>query len=115
MVLGNAFAILGSQILSTGLFAKCYAFTEGYEVKDRFINFFLKYFTLERGLYAGGVLFLIGMGMNMFILLKWVEAGFGPLAEVRLALLALTLVLLGLQIIFSSFFISILLLKKGRF
>jgi hypothetical protein len=115
MVLGNAFAILGSQILSTGLFAKCYAFTEGYEVKDRSINFFLKHFTLERGLYAGGIFFMVGMGMNIFILLKWIEAGFGPLAEVRLALLALTLVLLGLQVIFSSFFISILLLKKGRF
>ncbi len=115
MVLGNALAILGSQILSTGLFAKCYAYTEGYEVKDRFISFFLKYFTLERGIYTGGILFLIGLGMNIFILVKWIGAGFGALAEVRPALFALTLVLLGLQMIFSSFFISILLLKKGKF
>lgn len=115
MVLGNALAILGSQILSTGLFAKCYSYTEGYEERDSFMGLFLKYFTLERGIYFGGTLFLIGLAANIYILIKWIETGFGALAEVRTALFALTLVLLGLQAIFSSFFISILLLKKGRF
>lgn len=115
MVLGSALSTLGSQILTIGLFAKCYAYTEGYEVEDRFINFFLKHFTLERGLYLGGLLFLIGLIWNIFILVKWINSGFGALAEIRPALFALSLVVLGVQAIFSSFFISILLLKKGRF
>jgi glycosyltransferase involved in cell wall biosynthesis len=115
MILGSALAILGSQILSTGLFAKCYAYTEGYEVEDRLINRFLKLFTLERGLYLGGAVFTVGLFINLYILVKWIDSGFGALAEVRAALLALTLVVIGVQIFFSSFFISILLLKKGRF
>jgi hypothetical protein len=115
MVFGSALAILGSQILSTGLFAKCYAYTEGYEVKDRFISIFLRYFTLERGIYLGGTFFLSGLMISLYILVKWINSGFGALAEVRTALLSLTLIVLGLQAIFSSFFISILLLKKGRF
>jgi len=115
MVLGSALALLGSQILSIGLFAKCYAYTEGYEVKDIFISLFLKYFTLERGIYFGCAFILIGLLVNFYILLKWINAGFGALAEVRMALFALTLLILGVQAVFSSFFISILLLKKGRF
>lgn len=115
MVLGSALAILGSQIISTGLFAKCYAYTERYEEKDRFINLFLKYFTLERGIYFGGIFFIAGTIISLNILIKWIHAGFGQLYEIRAALLALTLIILGLQAIFSSFFISILLLKKDRF
>ena len=115
MVLGNALAVLGAQILSMGLFAKCYAYTEGYEVKDNFINIFLKYFTLERGLYAGIIFFLTGLGISSYILISWIRSGFGALSEVRTALFALTLLILGVQAIFSSFFVSILLLKKGRF
>jgi glycosyltransferase involved in cell wall biosynthesis len=114
-VLGSALAILGSQTISTGLFAKCYAYTEGYEAKDRFINIFLKLFTLERGIYIGVSLFLAGLLVNSYILLKWVNSGFGALSEVRTAMLGLTLVILGVQAFFSSFFISILILKKGRF
>lgn len=115
MVLGSALAILGSQIVSIGLFAKCYAYTEGYEARDLFINIFLKYFTLERGIYFGGIFFLTGLLISFYILFKWINAGFGALFEIRAALLALTFIILGLQAIFSSFFISILLLKKGRF
>ncbi len=115
MVLGSALAILGSQIVSIGLFAKCYAYTEGFELKDRFMSAFLRFFTLERGLYLGIILFVAGLGINLNILYSWIRSGFGALAEIRNALLGLTLLVLGVQAFFSSFFISILLLKKGRF
>jgi glycosyltransferase involved in cell wall biosynthesis len=115
MVLGSALSLLGAQVVSMGLFAKCYAYTEGYEAKDKFINLFLRLFTLERGIYVGGATLLVGLGINIYILIKWIDSGFGALSEVRTAIAALTLVILGIQAIFASFFISILLLKKGRF
>ncbi|NQT30046.1 MAG: glycosyltransferase family 2 protein [Candidatus Saganbacteria bacterium] len=114
MVLGSALAILGTQIISIGLFAKCYAYIEGAGFPDDFITAFTKYFSLERGIYTGGIIFLIGFIINLYILIKWLGAGMGALAEVRTSLFALTLVIIGLQIVFSSFFISILLLKKGK-
>jgi len=115
MVFGGTLAILGSWILILGLMAKTYAYVEDYEVQDRLTSFFLKIFTLERGISLGSVLFLIGLGIGFYIFLKWAASGFGALAEVRSGLLALTLTVIGTQIFFSSFFISILLLKKGRF
>jgi hypothetical protein len=44
----------------------------------------------------------------------WIERGFGELSEERLAVLAATLLIVGLQIFFSSFLISILGLRRRR-
>jgi hypothetical protein len=44
----------------------------------------------------------------------WVDRGFGELSEERLAVLAATLLIVGLQIFFSSFLISILGLRRRR-
>ena len=42
----------------------------------------------------------------------WVDRGFGELSEERLAVLAATLVIVGIQIFFSSFLLSILGLRR---
>jgi glycosyltransferase involved in cell wall biosynthesis len=114
MVLASTLAILGYQIIFLGLYAKIYSLAEGFEEEDKAINLITKYFTLEKGLYAGMALFLAGFGINLYILLKWIAGGFGQLAEVRAALVALTLIVIGIQTIFSSFFISILLIRKAK-
>ena len=56
----------------------------------------------------GLLFFLIGLFSNGIILWKWVSQDFGELNEVRLAVFGLTFMVLGLQTIFSSFFLSIL-------
>jgi hypothetical protein len=43
---------------------------------------------------------------------KWIERGGGPLSEARLGLLAATLVIVGIQVFFSSFLVSILGLRR---
>jgi hypothetical protein len=52
--------------------------------------------------------------MVVVILGIWVDRGFGELSEERLAVLAATLLIVGLQIFFSSFLISILGLRRRR-
>jgi hypothetical protein len=42
------------------------------------------------------------------MLWKWVSSGFGPLYDVRLVIFFSLWFLLGIQVIFSSFFISML-------
>jgi hypothetical protein len=42
----------------------------------------------------------------------WIERGFGALAEEQLAVLAVTLMVAGIQIFFSSFLLSILGLRR---
>jgi hypothetical protein len=67
---------------------------------------------LEHGIILGGLVFLVGFSINAVILDKWVEAGFGSAFLIREAILAITLMIIGEQLVFSSFFMSILLIKK---
>ncbi|MEW6609793.1 MAG: glycosyltransferase family 2 protein [bacterium] len=112
MVLGSLLAILGFQIVNLGLYAKSYSLTEHFEESDRFIEWFSQHFNLERGLVIGGLLTLSGLGINVYILIRWIVGNFGPLSEVRTGLVALTFIVIGIQTIFSSFFLSILGIRK---
>ncbi len=74
------------------------------------------YFTLERGLIAGGLLCLIGIGVSFLSLNFWANHHFGPLdpsSIIRIGILAFLCLLMGIQIIFSSLFFSILGLQKS--
>jgi hypothetical protein len=72
------------------------------------IQRFYRYFSLEEWMVAGLSLFLIGLGIDVSIFATWVHNNFRDLFAVREALLALTLMVIGLQLIFSSFLLSIL-------
>jgi len=71
-------------------------------------------FKLEHGLALGGVLIFAGIVVGAVILGTWIERGFGALSEERLAVLAATLVIVGIQIFFSSFLLSIIGLRRRR-
>ena len=108
MALGSLLAILGFQILNIGFYAKIYSFTQGFIIKSRTLTTLFKYFNLERGLIIGFIIFLMGFSTDCYILFKWIYSQFGPLDEVRLVLLASTLMIIGAQTVFSSFFLSML-------
>jgi hypothetical protein len=108
MFVASLLTIVGFQVLLTGFYAKAYAFTHRFAPDDRMIQRFYRYFSLEEWLLAGLVIFLIGLGIDTAIFVKWVNQGFKDLFAVREALLALTLMVVGLQLIFSSFLLSIL-------
>jgi hypothetical protein len=69
-------------------------------------------FRLEHGLIVGGILLFAGFVIGAVILGIWANRGFGQLSEVRLATLAATLFILGIQAVFSSFLLSILGLRR---
>ncbi len=108
MVLGSLSAILGFQIVSLGIYAKIFAVTHNFIPQGETLTKAFKLFNLERGLMAGFIIFMLGFGTDLYILSKWVLDGFGPLNEVRLALLASTFIIIGAQTIFSAFFLSLL-------
>ncbi len=112
MVLGSLLAILGFQTVNLGVYAKAYSLTEHFEENDRIIEWFLRYFNLERGLIIGASVTLSGLAINGYILIRWILGNFGPLSEIRPGLVALTFTVIGIQMIFSSFFLSILGIKK---
>ena len=66
------------------------------------------------GLLLGGAVVLAGSSMAAVIVGIWVDRGFGALSEERLAVLAAALIIVGIQIFFSSFLLSILGLRRRR-
>jgi glycosyltransferase involved in cell wall biosynthesis len=109
MILGSLFTILGMQILMTGLFAKTYSQALRLGRGDRTLRFINHWFNLERGLLLGGVLFLTGLAVDTHVLVVWLRRGMGQLNAIRPATLASTLMIIGAQTIFSSFFLSMML------
>jgi hypothetical protein len=106
MFVASALAILGVQLVVLGLAAKAFARAE-LEVRDRWLAFLDRWFTLERGLVLGAVILAAGLGVNGWILAAWLAAGRGALFAVRPALAGLTLLVVGAQLVFGSFFISV--------
>jgi len=112
MIFASALCILSYQIINLGIYAHIYAIRQGFLRYDRLMHFLRRYFKLERGLLLGTFLFLLGFLINLFIIIEWVSKSFGALYRNREAIFSTTLMILGLQTIFSSFFISLLFLKK---
>lgn len=111
MIAGAMMTIIGSQLLQLGFCARAYGVYHMGE-RDRLFEKLSGRMRLEHGLMAGALVFLLGLGLGVFIVVKWVDRGFGELGEERLAILSLTLIVLGVQIIFTSFFLSILGLRR---
>jgi hypothetical protein len=106
MVLGTLFALVGFQIVALGLAVKALAVALEITPMDRTLASFRRVFTLERGLVLGGVLFVAGLAVDLWIAARWFASGLGALNEVRPALFALMAMLLGMQLAFASFFVS---------
>ena len=111
MIVASAATIVGAQVIQIGIFARSYAFLYAGE-RDPLLARFSRRLRLEHGLLLGAVLFLAGGGLLLAITVEWARGDFGTLEREHPALLGLTLVGLGIQVIFASFFLSVLALPK---
>lgn len=111
MIAGALLLIVGSQVLALGLCAHAYG-TYFMGERDPWFDRARARYRLEHGLLAGGVVLAIGLALAAGIVVAWAQRGFGELAETRLALMAATLVIVGIQVVFSSFLLSILGLRR---
>ena len=111
MVGGSLAMIVGTQILALGLAAHAYG-TYFMGEKDPWFDRMRARFKLEHGLLLGGAIMAVGAILGAVIIGIWIEHSFGSLSEERLAVLAATFVIVGLQVFFSSFLLSILGLRR---
>ena len=112
MFFASAFSILCYQILHLGIYAHTFAIRQGFIKYDPLTVFFKERFNLEKGLFLGGAVFLAGFMVMLFITFEWFSKNFGAMYRIRESILAITFLMIGLQTIFSSFFISLLFLEK---
>ena len=111
LIAGALFAVIGTQVLALGLCAHAYG-TYFMGERDPWFDRMRTRFRLEHGLLLGGTLTFAGLVCVAVIVIDWISAGFGALAEEKLAVIGATFVIVGIQIFFSSFLLSILGLRR---
>jgi glycosyltransferase involved in cell wall biosynthesis len=115
MIFGVIFTLLGAQILSIGAFAKVFSYAERFDRGGISLKRVLKRVTLEMGLLLGGFVFLAGLAGCGWITWQWAASSFGPLYQTRWVLFWSMWLFLGLQIMFASFFLSMLGISRGTY
>jgi glycosyltransferase involved in cell wall biosynthesis len=107
--------LVGFQLLAFAVFTKVFAITEGLLPEDPRLNRLFQCVKLETGLAAGALLVALGIAGSVFALSIWARNGFGainPEGTLRIVMLSVFALTLGAQVIFSSFFLSILGLRR---
>ncbi|MFH1967852.1 MAG: glycosyltransferase family 2 protein [bacterium] len=111
MFFSSLLLITGYQLITFSGFAKIYSITHLGE-KSRLFEKLFKYITIEKASALGGLVVLFGIAIFFIIIAKWLNSGLRELNEIKNSIVALTLIIAGIQTIFSSFMLSILGIKK---
>lgn len=108
---GTLLMIIGTQVIALGLCAHAYG-TYFMGERDPWFDRMRARFRLEHGLILGGLFMLVGLILGGVIVGTWISHGFGSLSDERLAVVGASLIVVGIQIFFSSFLLSILGLRR---
>ncbi len=107
LALGCVLTLTGFNIAHLGVLAKVIAASQIASFDSRLSRWALNAFTLESGLVVGAVMFLAGVGIDGWILWRWLEQHGGEQEEtVHVAFVASLLIVLGINTVFSSFLLS---------
>ena len=107
--------LCGYQSVLFAIFTKTFAISEGLLPEDRRMNRFFEVVNLERGLIISSTALCIGLVLLVTAVAQWRMTGFGSLdyaRTMRLVIPGATLTALGFQTILSSFFVSILGMRR---
>ena len=110
--------VIGFQTILFALFTRVFATLEGLMPEDPHLGRALQLVTLEVGLALGGITLCGGLAGSLWALRVWDQTRFGELdpgaLTMRIVIVSATALALGVQMILSSFFFSILGLRRRR-
>jgi hypothetical protein len=116
MLVAAMVLIVGLQVVIYAVFARMFAITEGLLQPDPLLTRASRAISLEGGIFIGIVMFLGGFALLAYAVWSWGKYyGFGSVNAgyvQRLAIPALTAMVVGIQAVFSSFFVSTLALSR---
>lgn len=103
--------IIGFQAVTFSAFARAFATSQGLLPPSENVERLFRVVTLEVGLAVGALLFLAGLGLSIYTVAFWSGRSFGVLSTsstIRLVVPAATFMIIGLETVLASFFLSIL-------
>ncbi len=112
LIVGSLITILGFQLIMMGVFTKIYAVLNKFEEHSLTTSLLFKHFSLEKASLLATAIIATGAVLSADIFSKWLSSGMGSLFEIRSAILASTLIILGTQLVFFAFFIGVLEIEK---
>lgn len=108
---GSLLVVVGTQLVGFWLCGRAYAVNHlGY--RDPWLERNVVRFRLEHGLALGAALMVAGASIGAILVSEWIARGLGSLAQERVTILAATLLIVGMQVFFSSFLLSIIGLRR---
>ena len=111
LIAGSLLTIIGVQVAALGVCARTYGIYFMGE-HDRWFERLRARYRLEHGLLLGGMFVFVGAVLVIQIAVQWISHGFGALAQDNVAVVAATLLIVGIQVFFTSFLLSILGLRR---
>ena len=118
LVYSAAAVVIGFQMALFSMFTKIFAIQSGLLPEDPRLDRVFRVATLELGLAVGSALVLAGLAGSAWALAVWDRTSFGILdpsaATMRIVIMSATAIAIGSQTILSSFFFSILGLRRRR-
>ena len=117
LLYATIFAVVGFQSMQFWVFAKIYGMREGIVPPDLWFRTITNILTLELGLIVGGGLILVGLALAAYAISGWGGGGFGSLSPetgMRIAIPSGMAILLGFQVAYGGFFISVLEIRATR-
>ncbi len=112
-ILGSILLIGGVQVIIMGINTEVYSILNGFNEKTRLMTFFLNYHSLEKFLVIGGAFIVAGILLGATIILDWIRESFGEISQISTSVVSLSLIIIGIQVISCSIFISMMLLNNG--
>ena len=114
LLFGCLSLILGYNLAIFDTLAKRFSITSGFLQPGKWLDRRIRFFTLERGLFLGGLVLLAGLGLEIKIVWDWWSSGGGDLMAVRGVTLGMTAIVIGVQTVFASFLFSLTLIEHSR-
>ncbi|MBN1167750.1 MAG: glycosyltransferase [Methanospirillaceae archaeon] len=112
LILAGLFLTGGVQCVMTGMAMKMYAISQGYDTRCGIIGRLIDYHSLEILLGISFLFIVVGFLSGVQVIFQWIHAEFGTLNEVSTAIISLCGIVIGLQVLFSTILISMMLLKE---
>jgi len=118
LVYTSGFILLGFQFISFYFFSRLYAAVHGlWPGQEKFLLNFNRKFNLELGIFGGALLFAAGLYLMAKSFFYWRHTHFGnidPVVVLRWVVPSVVLLVLGVQLIISFFYLSFLTIKSKQ-